>query len=64
MIDPNPFMGFPGLKDGDHWCLYAESWEQARIDGVAPPIIIESTNLSATQVITMDILKTFSFRID
>ena len=64
LIDPNPLMGFPGLKAGDHWCLCAERWEQARIDGVAPPIIIESTNLSATQVIPMDILKIFAFRID
>ena len=35
LIDPNLLMEFPGLKAGDHWCLCAERWEQARIDGVA-----------------------------
>ena len=63
LVDPNPLMGFPGLKAGDHWCLCAKRWEQARIDGVAPPIIMESTNLSATQVIPIDILKSFTFKI-
>jgi uncharacterized protein (DUF2237 family) len=63
LIDPNLLMEFPGLKAGDHWCLCAERWEQARIDGVAPPVIIESTNLSATQVIPLNILKSFAFEI-
>ena len=63
LVDPNPLMGFPGLKAGDHWCLCASRWEQARIDGVAPPVIMESTNLSAVQVIPLDILKSFSWKI-
>ena len=63
LIDPNPFLEFPGLKAGDHWCLCAQRWEEARIDGVAPPIIMESTNLSATQVIPLNILKKYSAKI-
>ena len=63
LVDPNPLMGFPGLKAGDHWCLCASRWEQARIDGIAPPVIMESTNLSAVQVIPLDILKSFSLKI-
>lgn len=42
LISPGP--GFPGLKNGDKWCLCALRWKEAYDAGVAPPVIIESTN--------------------
>ena len=35
LIDPNPFLEFPGLKAGDHWCLCAQRWEEAIQYGAA-----------------------------
>jgi uncharacterized protein (DUF2237 family) len=42
LITPGP--GFPGLKQGDKWCLCALRWKEAYDAGVAPPVIPESTN--------------------
>ncbi len=40
---------FPGLKDGQKWCLCALRWEEARRAGKAPPVILEATDKSALQ---------------
>ena len=54
---PVPQFGFPGLKPGDHWCLCASRWFEAYHAGVAPRIKLESTEISATSVIPMEILE-------
>ena len=36
LITPMPIYSFPGLKDGDHWCICLERWKQALLDGLAP----------------------------
>lgn len=41
---PRPEFNFPGLKEGDRWCLCAERWVQAMRDGVAPKVVLESTH--------------------
>lgn len=43
---PKPQFGFPGLKEGDRWCVCAGRWLEAREDGVAPAIVLESTHES------------------
>ena len=37
---PRPEYGFPGLKPGDHWCLCAPRWEEARLAGFAPLVVL------------------------
>lgn len=54
---PRPEFDFPGLKAGDHWCLCALRWLEAYEKGVAPRVCLESTNLKATNVIPIDVLK-------
>ena len=44
LITPQPEQGFPGLKAGDRWCLCATRWEEAKEDGVAPPILLKCTD--------------------
>jgi len=39
-----PQIGFPGLKDGDHWCLCAIRWAHALKAGLAPPLILEASS--------------------
>lgn len=54
---PRPEFDFPGLRPGDRWCLCALRWQEARAAGVAPPIILASTNAQALEFVSLDILK-------
>ena len=55
-----PQIGFPGLKQGDRWCLCAPRWKQAFADGMAPLIDLEATEESTLKIIDMETLKNFS----
>ena len=44
LITPHPEFGFPGLKEGDRWCLCANRWHQAHKAGKAPKVIKEATH--------------------
>ena len=57
---PRPEFNFPGLKDGDSWCLCAERWKEAYECGFAPKIYLNRTNKKALSVIDIDILKDFA----
>jgi uncharacterized protein (DUF2237 family) len=59
---PVPEWGFPGLKAGDQWCLCALRWEEAFFAGVAPPVVLESTNFTALDFIDAEILRRFDHR--
>lgn len=52
-----PRSSFPGLKPGDRWCLCASRWKEALDDGVAPPVILESTHAAALKYVSLDQLK-------
>ena len=47
---PRPDYRFPGLKPGDRWCLCAARWEQARLAGFAPGVVLEATDARALEV--------------
>lgn len=57
LITPAPRFGFPGLKPGDRWCLCASRWKEALDAGVAPPIILQATEESALQYVSLHQLK-------
>ena len=46
---PMPQYGFPGLNDGDQWCLCAGRWQEAFEAGAAPKVRLASTHLSALE---------------
>jgi uncharacterized protein len=50
---PRPEYGFPGLKPGDRWCLCAARWEEARLAGRAPRVILAATHEAALGVSTL-----------
>jgi len=54
---PMPQYAFPGVKDGDKWCLCVTRWQQAFEDGRAPRVVLESTHESALQVCRLDDLR-------
>ena len=44
LVSKTPF--FPGLKEGDKWCLCVSRWIEAYLAGVAPYIDAEATNIA------------------
>ena len=54
---PMPQYGFPGLSDGDQWCVCAARWAEALEAGCACPVVLESTHMSALEYIDLDDLK-------
>ena len=62
LMTPRPEFGFPGLKDGDRWCLCASRWEEARQALVAPPVILECTHENASKIVSIDDLKAHALR--
>ena len=60
LMSPIPTYGFPGLKEGDHWCLCALRWMEAYNAGVAPNIKLEATNEATLKIIPLSILIQFA----
>ena len=60
---PVPQYNFPGLKEGDRWCLCANRWLEAYKSDSAPAIIAKATNLKALDIIPMEIIKEFAIDI-
>ncbi len=54
---PRPEYDFPGLRPGDRWCLCANRWLEAWMEGVAPRVVLEATHLNALGVVTLDQLR-------
>jgi uncharacterized protein (DUF2237 family) len=57
LITPNLGFGFPGLKPGDRWCLCVERWKEACMEGVAPPVVLEATHISALEFVSLEQLQ-------
>jgi uncharacterized protein (DUF2237 family) len=57
LMTPVPEFDFPGLKPGDRWCLCVERWKEALDAGFAPPVILESTHMSAIEFVSLEDLK-------
>jgi uncharacterized protein len=57
LTTPVPAYGFPGLQPGDRWCVVAERWAQAYTAGVAPPVVLASTNARALDVVELAALQ-------
>ncbi|WP_340199978.1 DUF2237 family protein [Ascidiimonas sp. W6] len=59
---PLPYWNFPGLKEGDKWCLCISRWLQAERAGVAPPIILEAIPETALNYTDIQLLKKYSYK--
>lgn len=57
---PRAEYGFPGLKPGDRWCLCASRWEEARLAGFAPAVVLQATNLLATEIVALGHLQAYA----
>lgn len=60
LIRPRPQYGFPGLREGDRWCLCASRWVEAEEAGVAPPVVLEATDEAATRYTDVATLRRYA----
>ncbi len=60
---PRPEFNFPGLKEGDSWCLCAARWLEAYQYNSAPKIYLKKTHLESLRIIDFDILKEYAIDI-
>jgi uncharacterized protein (DUF2237 family) len=56
LVTPVPAYDFPGLKDGDRWCLCALRWLEALNAGVAPPVFLQATHERVLDIVDLDLL--------
>lgn len=54
---PNPIYDFPGLHPGDRWCVCVQRWQEAFRAGVAPPVVLTATHISALEFVTLEELE-------
>ena len=50
---PVPEWDFPGLSPGDRWCVCVSRWVEAFRAGVAPPVVLEATHVSALEFVEL-----------
>ena len=51
-----PQYNFPGLVDGDTWCLCVSRWLEAYKAGVAPPVVLEACHLNTLDYVSLEVL--------
>ncbi|PRP84382.1 hypothetical protein PROFUN_08247 [Planoprotostelium fungivorum] len=60
-----PHPSFPGLKDGDRWCLCVSRWKEAydarkeEGEAVVPRLDLEATHQKTLETVDLDILKKY-----
>lgn len=61
---PMPEYAFPGLKEGDHWCLCVLRWKEALEHDMAPQVVLESTHMSTLEFVDLEDLKKHAYQAD
>ena len=60
LITPHPEFNFPGLKEGDSWCVCAGTYAEAIKAGTACKVFIKKTNYKTLEIIPLDKLKKYA----
>ena len=55
-LTPKPEFNFPGLKQGDKWCLCVSRWVEAFEAGCAPSVLLEATNIKTLDYVNFESL--------
>jgi uncharacterized protein (DUF2237 family) len=61
LITSIPYYQFPGLKDGDKWCLCVSRWIEAEKAGKAPKLILEATHEKTLEYTSLETLVKHAF---
>jgi len=60
LITPHPEFNFPGLKEGDAWCVCAGTYAESIIAGTACKIYLKRTNYKTLEIIPLEKLKKYA----
>ena len=60
LITPHLEFGFPGLKEGDCWCVCAATYAQSIDMGMACKIFLKKTNYKTLEIIPLEKLKKYA----
>ena len=60
LITPHPEFDFSGLKDGDSWCVCADTYAKSIDEGTACKIYLKKTNQKTLEIIPLEKLKKFA----
>tara|TARA_Y100000590_G_scaffold300653_1_gene338996 strand:+ start:387 stop:767 length:381 start_codon:yes stop_codon:yes gene_type:complete len=60
LITPHPEFDFPGLKEGDNWCVCASTYAQSIDEGTACKIYLKRTNYRTLEIIPLEKLKKYA----
>ena len=63
LLTPQEQYSFPGLKEGDKWCLCVLRWKEALDSGCAPKVDLESTNEKALKHVKIEDLIEHSYKV-
>jgi len=63
LITPHPEFNFPGLKDGDSWCVCASTFAESIEVGTACKIFLKKTNYKTLKIVPLDKLKKYAIDI-
>lgn len=60
LITPHPEFDFPGLKDGDSWCVCAGTYAESINAGKACKVYLKKTNYKTLEIIPLEQLKKYA----
>ena len=60
LITPHTEFGFPGLENGDCWCVCAATYAQSIDTGNACKIFLKRTNYKTLEIIPLEKLKQYA----
>ena len=60
LITPHPEFDFPGLKDGDNWCVCASTYAKSIDEGTACKIYLKRTNIKTLKIVPIEKLKKYA----
>ena len=60
LITPHPEFNFPGLKEGDCWCVCATTYAESINAGTACKIFLKKTNYKTLEIIPIEKLKKYA----
>ncbi|GAB3264000.1 DUF2237 family protein [Chitinimonas naiadis] len=63
LVTPHPEFEFPGLKPGDRWCLCANRWIEALLQGSAPKVVLESTHEDVLELVSLETLVDYALQL-
>jgi len=60
LITPHPEFNFPGLKEGDCWCVCAATYAQSIEAGTACKVFLKRTNYKTLEIVSLEKLKLYA----